>query len=176
MNKMPETKRESRKSLPIGRAALAGVVLLGLAGTAFADHGHRSYRHRIPHGHVKHTEIWYYPATPRYVPPRRETNIVHYHYHYGAPQTVVQPPTEYAYPAPSEYPSTSYPPVSAPTRGTYAGPPVSNLTLGNVIGAAVGGYLGSHVGGGRGRLAATAGGAVAGYVIGGELGDRRWRY
>ncbi|MEK9684809.1 MAG: RT0821/Lpp0805 family surface protein [Rhodospirillaceae bacterium] len=42
--------------------------------------------------------------------------------------------------------------------------------IGSVMGAAVGGLLGSKVGGGQGKLAATAIGAVTGFLIGGEIG------
>jgi surface antigen len=43
-------------------------------------------------------------------------------------------------------------------------------TGGALIGAAAGGLLGSQIGGGSGQLAATAGGAVLGLLIGSEVG------
>lgn len=42
--------------------------------------------------------------------------------------------------------------------------------LGGILGAAAGGYLGSTMGKGDGRLAATAAGAVIGGIIGSDLG------
>lgn len=46
-----------------------------------------------------------------------------------------------------------------------------NDMLAPLIGAAVGGLLGSQIGGGKGKLAATAMGTVIGYVLGGKLRD-----
>ena len=42
--------------------------------------------------------------------------------------------------------------------------------LGTLGGAALGGYLGSKVGGGTGQMAATAGGALLGALLGGNIG------
>lgn len=44
--------------------------------------------------------------------------------------------------------------------------------LGGLIGAATGGWVGSHIGDGRGQLAATAAGTLLGYGIGDNLTDR----
>jgi surface antigen len=43
-------------------------------------------------------------------------------------------------------------------------------TGGALVGGALGGLLGSQIGGGSGRLAATAGGAVLGVLLGSEVG------
>jgi surface antigen len=43
-------------------------------------------------------------------------------------------------------------------------------TGGALVGAAAGGLLGSQIGGGSGQLAATAGGAVLGLLLGSEVG------
>jgi hypothetical protein len=48
----------------------------------------------------------------------------------------------------------------------------SSISVGGLVGAAVGGYAGSKVGKGTGNVAATAGGAVGGYIIGQEV-ERR---
>jgi len=47
---------------------------------------------------------------------------------------------------------------------------VRNETLGQGVGGALGGLLGAQVGHGKGRLAATAVGAIAGLMIGGRIG------
>lgn len=43
------------------------------------------------------------------------------------------------------------------------------VSTGGLVSAAVGGYAGSKIGKGSGNLAATAGGAVAGYIVGQEI-------
>jgi len=47
---------------------------------------------------------------------------------------------------------------------------VRNETLGQGVGGALGGLLGAQIGHGKGRLAATAVGAIAGLMIGGQIG------
>lgn len=47
---------------------------------------------------------------------------------------------------------------------------------GAIIGGVIGGVLGHQVGGGRGKDIATAGGAVAGVIIGSNVGKDRWGY
>jgi len=61
-------------------------------------------------------------------------------------------------------------------RSNRPGSPLGSNTLftdsvstGGLVGAAVGGYAGSKIGKGSGNLAATAGGAVAGYIVGQEI-------
>lgn len=44
--------------------------------------------------------------------------------------------------------------------------------VGRVLGGLVGGVLGNQIGGGNGRKLATVGGAIAGVLIGGEVGKR----
>ena len=86
------------------------------------------------------------------------------------------------------YPQTSYPtggyqaPVNAPYGTEYGR--VANIEalqpqgrgqtsgVGAVLGAVVGGVLGNQVGGGSGRVAATAVGAVGGAVVGNAVEGR----
>lgn len=46
----------------------------------------------------------------------------------------------------------------------------NNQLIGQILGGALGGLAGSQIGAGSGKLAATAGGAVLGLLIGGEIG------
>jgi uncharacterized protein YgiM (DUF1202 family) len=50
---------------------------------------------------------------------------------------------------------------------------MNNENVGKFAGAAVGALLGSQIGDGRGQLAATAAGAVGGYILGERIG-RQW--
>lgn len=52
--------------------------------------------------------------------------------------------------------------------GTRSG--VSKQDMGTIGGAVVGGYLGSEVGGGTGRLWATGAGVLLGALVGSEIG------
>jgi len=47
---------------------------------------------------------------------------------------------------------------------------VTKENVGRAVGATVGALVGSQIGGGRGKLAAVAGGTVAGYILGGKVG------
>lgn len=49
---------------------------------------------------------------------------------------------------------------------------VTKQNIGRVVGGVVGGLLGSRFGGGKGKIAMTAGGALAGFFLGGALGQR----
>lgn len=55
--------------------------------------------------------------------------------------------------------------LSAPANADHGG----GLSWGTIIGGATGGLLGSQIGKGRGRLAATAGGALLGVIIGNNV-------
>jgi surface antigen len=57
----------------------------------------------------------------------------------------------------------------APVAGTFR---CNSATVGRVLGGIVGGTLGNQIGKGDGRTLATIGGAVAGVLIGGEVGTR----
>lgn len=46
----------------------------------------------------------------------------------------------------------------------------NNQLVGQILGGALGGFAGSRIGSGDGKLAATAGGAVLGLLLGGEIG------
>lgn len=48
----------------------------------------------------------------------------------------------------------------------------SSINAGTLFGAAIGGFVGSRIGGGSGNLAATAGGTLLGALIGGNAGCR----
>lgn len=74
------------------------------------------------------------------------------------------------------YYDTAYDPYyGAPPPGPYAyAPPPpprgANTALGTVGGAVAGGLIGSQIGQGSGNLAATVGGAVLGGLVGGTIG------
>ncbi len=186
MNSMPAKKHDFRKGMPIvGRLALAGVLTIGLAGAASAERLCRVQETGYEDGLVKPTECWYEARQPYYPSPRQESGTVHHHYHYNydAPQPTYrapsrypyQAPARYAHPAPVQYSVTTTQTVPARPYRNHGNGGLSNLTLGNAVGAAAGGYVGSLIGKGSGRLAATAAGTLLGYMVGGELGDRRWR-
>ena len=65
----------------------------------------------------------------------------------------------------------AYRPQYRPTHvvGTHR---CNSATVGRVLGGIVGGTLGNQIGRGDGRTLATIGGAVAGVLIGGEVGTR----
>ncbi len=62
-----------------------------------------------------------------------------------------------------------YRPYRRPPPDVYYGPNNSNL-LGTLLGGAVGGIAGSHIGDGDGRTAAIIGGTMIGALFGGNLG------
>lgn len=51
-------------------------------------------------------------------------------------------------------------------------PRCNSAQVGNVLGGLIGGVLGHQIGGGSGKTVATIGGAIAGVLIGGEIGKR----
>ncbi len=57
-----------------------------------------------------------------------------------------------------------------PTLGERFAKGVTKENVGRAVGATVGALVGSQIGGGRGKLAAVAGGTVAGYILGGKVG------
>jgi surface antigen len=77
------------------------------------------------------------------------------------PPWIVQRQGQYTY-------HPEYRPVRAPSTTTRCG----SDTVGRVLGGIVGGALGSQIGGGNGRTLAIIGGAVAGVLVGGEVGRR----
>ncbi|MDA0821201.1 MAG: hypothetical protein O3C28_02100 [Proteobacteria bacterium] len=121
------------------------------------DHrGHHDNRRHQRHYHQRH----YRDHGPRYYSDHR----VHFNY-VPVPvvrQTVIyEQPVQAYYSAPSSY-GTGY-------RTGYR---TSTVNGGNLVGGAIDGYLGSTVGHGSTRLAATAAGAVIGYSLGGQVGSR----
>lgn len=150
----------------------SGLIVFGSVGTVSADDGHgyrdgpRHYRnadydndrwHRgLKRGHFKHhkrhgkVKVYHHYRNH----PVSRVRVIH---HYYEPEPVyierrrVIEHRRYVEPAPVYH------------SGAYYGPSGSSL-----IGAAIGGLLGSQVGKGDGKLAATAAGAVTGYWIGGQ--------
>lgn len=174
-----ETKRNGTKAGLKRIAALVagGVLALGVALPASADHGHdrgKGYaygKHRdydgsgYPgrrYGHYKHHKSKKVHVYHRYSPPVKRVIVEH---HYPRPVEHVRVEHHY-HSAPEPQPVYVEPSYPAPSSGYYqgsAGPSGSAL-----IGAAVGGLLGSKAGKGRGKLAATAAGTLVGYMIGGS--------
>lgn len=96
-----------------------------------------------------------------------------------------RPRVVYVQPAPRA--AVVYPPWIVQQQGQYvyqpeyrpAPPPptvsvnrCNSETVGQVLGGVVGGVLGHQIGGGRGKTLATIGGAVAGVLVGGEIGRK----
>lgn len=79
---------------------------------------------------------------------------------YVSPPWMVQQQGEYVY-------RPQYRPAAV--AGTYR---CNSATVGRVLGGIVGGALGNQIGKGDGRTLATIGGAVAGVLIGGDIGSR----
>lgn len=179
-----DTKSKSAKPWLKRIAALmaGGVLALGVALPVSADHGHdrgngyaygkyrdygdddferpgRGYGH-YKHKHRKHKKVHVYHHYPRRV------KRVYVEHHYPRPVERVRVEHHY-YPVPEPQPVYVEPQYTAPPSGGYyqGG---AGLSAPGLIGAAVGGLLGSKVGKGRGNLAATAGGTLAGYLIGSQ--------
>jgi Glycine zipper 2TM domain len=139
-------KTNFRKTAFVGALTLCA---LSMSGAASADrywrgHGHGHHHHRH-HGYAE----YYAPV------------VLERHY-YVQPQPVyVAPPVIYQTPVYQQY-------YSVPSyRTEYGG---GNRLLSSAVLGAAGGYLGSQMGHGSERAAATAVGAVAGWVLGGNLG------
>lgn len=129
------------------------------------DHG-RKYQERY-----EHRDRYYgnpapvtYWSTPRYV----TAQPVVIRQVYPAP-VVMYPPPRVVYQEPIVYREAPqygnvYPGYSAPPR---AG--ASNPLMGQAVGAVAGGVLGNQIGKGNGRVIATAVGAVIGGAVGGQV-------
>lgn len=149
----------------------SGLIALGSAGTVSAgdyrgySDGPRHYRdmdydddrydRRGHRGHYKrhkgHKTVNVYHHYPEY--PVKKVKVVHHYYHEPEPVYVERRRVVERY----VEPSANY------NRAGHYGPSGTSL-----IGAAIGGLLGSQVGKGDGQLAATAAGAITGYWIGGQ--------
>ena len=122
-----------------------------------ANYGHDRWQRGQKRGHFKrhkgHVRVRIHHHYGGY--PASKTRVIHHYYPEPEPVYIerrrVIEHRSYVEPAP------------AYRQGGYYGPSGSSL-----IGAAVGGLLGSQVGKGDGKLAATAAGAVTGYIIGGR--------
>lgn len=89
--------------------------------------------------------------------------MVEHHYYPMEARVVYVPPPRVVYAQPVvEYAAPAYP--------QYGYGPHGNRVLSSAVLGAAGGFLGSQVGHGDQRAAATAAGAVAGWVLGGNLG------
>ncbi len=140
-------------------------VTLGMSGTAVAD-GWRGYGH-----HRHHYQGHYCPDYPQvveeyhyYYPPQERVAYVAPTVVYQQPvyqQPVYQPPVyqQPAYYAPAYTPSYGY-------ARSYGG---GDRLLTNAVFGAAGGYLGSRIGNGSGRAAATAAGALGGWLLGNHV-------
>lgn len=125
---------------------------------------------------------WYGPyGGPRYAPPPHHHQHRGYAYQppvvvYQAPPVVYQVPPRVIYRERVAHPERPYydyraaPPYYERNRGYY--PQANgNRVAGQAIGAVAGGIIGNQVGSGNGRVVATALGAVIGSVVGGNLSD-----
>lgn len=158
------TRMRVARAVPL---VAAGLVGLALAGPASADSWRRHDGDTVIVNHYGSRDHWR-PEHRRAVGHR--PRVVREYYYYDAPPPVVV--REYHYEAP--------PPVVVHQRvyrepayrqQTYVGPPRESgaFTAQSLIGAAIGGLLGSQIGGGDGNRAATAAGAVTGLLIGSRV-------
>ena len=154
----------------ISAVAAVGAILMLSATPALAggkhgyDNGHHNRGHHYDRGHKRGHH--YNRGYKRHHAYRGHRNARHYsdhriRYDYHAPVQVIHHSPVYRQPTRSYYStSTTY------ARG-YRG---NRVNAGNLVGGALGGYVGSTIGHGPGRLAATAAGAVIGYTLGGRVG------
>jgi hypothetical protein len=152
-------------------AVAVGLLTLGASGIASADDDdrYRGYRN----GGDRHVKVihhydnrGYHPGRGHYKRPKQVVHVYHYqprvierHVVVERPvyerHVVVEQPRQYYGPAPQYY---------GPAPRSYGGG--SQLNAGALRGAAIGGLLGSQVGGGSGQLAATAAGTIGGFLLG----------
>jgi surface antigen len=162
-----------RRTLPL-LAAFAAVLVAPLV---HADddherghgHGHGKHKEEFWDGNCKVTREWKkdgeYKEKRKCKAPERVVvvpapAVVPAQPVYAHPPWIVQQEGQYVY-------RPQYRP--APVAGTYR---CNSATVGRVLGGIVGGVLGHQIGQGDGRTLATVGGAVAGVLIGGEVGTR----
>jgi len=146
---------------------MAGLVGLGAAGVASAD-GYRVYETRpvervivideydAPRHANRDAGYGYDPRGYRRHWRRPRTEVVHVYHHYDPPP--VREVVRYEAPAYAG---------GAPAAQPYAG---SAFNARSLIGAALGGLIGSRVGRGSGNRAATAAGAITGLWLGSQYG------
>ena len=160
---------------PILLAALAAVLASTPALADDDDHrGHgkgRKHKEEFWDGNCKVTREWKKDGEYKEKRKCKAREYEHEHAHrpvrvVPAQPVVVYPPWmvqqqgEYVY-------KPQYRP--APVAGTYR---CNSKAVGQVLGGIVGGVLGNQIGKGDGRTLATIGGAVAGVLVGGEVGRR----
>lgn len=146
----------------------SGLIAMGSAGTAYGhevhgyqdsqgyyrgnDDGH-GWNHGRAYGHYKHhkpVKVYHH----YHGRPVKKVKVIHHHYYEPEPVYIERRRVVrhyYAEPAPVY------------RHGGHYGPSGSSL-----IGAAIGGLVGSQFGKGDGKLATTAAGAVTGYWIGAQ--------
>jgi hypothetical protein len=171
------------KTLP-ACSLLSLVLCIGFSADALAD-GHSRRMSQMPQrqkahrGDPPHFRAAHKPSVviTRHAPPRVVVST---------PLVVYRTPRVVVYQTPVVYYSTSTyshippvvmyenaPPPSEPVPSVPAENAPSGLSATQVIGAVAGGVVGSRFGGGKGRLATTAAGAVLGSVLAEKLANDR---
>jgi uncharacterized protein YcfJ len=163
---------------------LSLILCLGFSADALAD-GHsrqaqqRQQAYRVaPHKVTPH-RVARAQRPPvvitRYAPPQRRVVVSAPTVVYRAPTVVYQQPVYYYTPAPVVVYESAPPQVIL--QASLPAPSVEDrqggLSAAQVVGAVAGGVIGSRFGGGNGRLATTAAGAVLGSVLAEELASDR---
>lgn len=155
-------------------AALAACFLAAGAVRAHDDHHHHGHKH---HKHKHKEEFWdgdckvkrewkkhgEYKEERKCKGDQHARRPVHV---FPARAEVVYPPWIVV-----QQGGPAYDPRYQP-RPVVSASRCNSVTVGRVLGGIVGGTLGNQIGSGNGRVVATIGGAVAGVLIGGEVGRR----
>ncbi|MDR2624972.1 MAG: glycine zipper 2TM domain-containing protein [Zoogloeaceae bacterium] len=148
------------------------------SNVALADSRHARRAPSAHSGHAAQRVVLDHrrPARPSPVIVRRSAPVVYRSapvVYRSAPVVVYQTPTViYREPVVVyQEPAVVYdePPVVYEDAPVVYGEAQGNNTVAKVVGAIAGGVIGSRFGGGNGRLATTAAGAVLGSIIAGEL-------
>ncbi len=147
---------------------VAGLAAMTLSAAASAD-SYRDYRneHRERVVVVHEYERDRRPQRRHHAWRRQRPREVHVYHHYDAPPpptTVVYREVTRDYPAPPATVVYREAPRHYPAPRQRAG----NFTAQSLVGAALGGLIGSQIGGGTGNRAATAAGAVTGLWLGSQ--------
>lgn len=156
-------------------AACAATLCLGLAAPVLADDDKDEGGKRRYHGGERKEEFWdgnckvkrEWKKNGEYEEERKCKPGARPAYVQAAPVAVYPPWLVVQQGQPVYQPQ--YEPAPAPASGVFR---CQSQTIGRVLGGVLGGVLGNQVGGGSGRALMTVGGAVAGVLIGGEIGRR----
>ena len=92
----------------------------------------------------------------------KHKTVVHHH-SVQHPQVQAQPGQQFSQAPAYQQPAPAY---------QQPAPVVQNSPIGIGVGAVVGGWLGNHIGGGKGKTLATIAGAVGGGYVGNEIAKR----